>query len=96
MKCLCETPLESIHLQLDEEGSPVACSHCGTELDLEELSLPPSLNRTIYEWTAQFASGELTTKEANDTGHTLVYRLQAALDGQTLVFYIPLDENINI
>ncbi|WP_026691786.1 hypothetical protein [Alteribacter aurantiacus] len=91
MYCLCETPLESIHLQLDRE-SPLTCSHCASTLKLGELPLPPLAQKAVEQWVNAFEQGKLSPKEANHAGHQLVYRLQAALDGKTLVFYIPLEE----
>ncbi|MBM7095372.1 MULTISPECIES: hypothetical protein [Alteribacter] len=91
MYCLCETPLQSIHLQSDSEN-PLTCSHCAANLEIGELTISPLVKKAVMQWADHYEQGKLTTKEANDAGHQLVYRLQAALDGRTLVFYIPLLE----
>ncbi|TMW72010.1 hypothetical protein [Alteribacter natronophilus] len=96
MICLCENPLQSIHLQLSDEESPLACSLCGSYIDMSELPVGDLIKKSINSWFHGTLEQELTTAQANEQGHALVYRLQAALHGRTIVYFLPLTEDQNM
>ncbi|PYZ96253.1 hypothetical protein CR205_18035 [Alteribacter lacisalsi] len=93
MICLCENPLESIHLQLADDESPVACSLCGNYIQVNGLPVDDLVKKSVNAWFDAAQSQKVTTAQANEQGHTLVYRLQAALHGKTIVYFLPLPEN---
>ncbi|WNS82453.1 hypothetical protein RRU94_22185 [Domibacillus sp. DTU_2020_1001157_1_SI_ALB_TIR_016] len=102
MECSCEQniPYELI-IEGDMGGDPIWCSHCGSNLDIDEISISEGLKEELWDWMTRYGewidwdkdkllpNGIEFEVEHNRQGMELTEKAKKELEGKHKIKFSP-------